>query len=279
MKTRAAGLLFLTLTVLIIIPVLADTQKASPAITGPTTVSVTTSTITITTVVPAPIASSSATPLSGIAPLIVQFTDTSTGSPTSWSWDFGNGVSSTTENPSYTYSKAGTYTVSLTVSNAAGSNTSTKGGAILVGGATVQTAVPTPSFTPLPEPTPRVSVPVAAFVEEPFIGLAPLSVQFTDLSSGSPTSWQWDFGDGESSTEQDPLHIYSSPGLYSVSLMATNVAGSSNTTGSDRITVLAPPATQSPLSPAVAVGSAVLTAFLAARQQWKAHVRKISKRQ
>ena len=66
-----------------------------------------------------------ATPLTGCAPLIVNFTNTSTGSPTSYSWDLGNGVTSVAVNPSTSYTLPGTYTVTLTVSNAGGSNTKT----------------------------------------------------------------------------------------------------------------------------------------------------------
>ena len=70
----------------------------------------------------APTAQFSASPTSGQAPVTVQFTDSSTGSPTSWSWDFGDGGTSTTQSPSHTYSAAGMYTVSLTATNASGSD-------------------------------------------------------------------------------------------------------------------------------------------------------------
>src|SRR5829696_2518017 len=78
----------------------------------------------------APAAGFTASPISGPAPLAVQFTDTSSGSPTSWSWNFGDGASSTSQHPSHTYTAAGTYTVSLTVANATGSDTVTKTGLI-----------------------------------------------------------------------------------------------------------------------------------------------------
>jgi PKD repeat protein len=63
-------------------------------------------------------------------PLPVQFTDISTGTPTSWVWDFGDGSTSTTQSPSHTYTAAGTYTVKLTATNAGGSNTVTRTGLI-----------------------------------------------------------------------------------------------------------------------------------------------------
>lgn len=82
----------------------------------------------------APTADFTATPTSGTAPLVVQFTSTSTGSPTSYSWDFGDGTpAGTGANPTHTYSSAGTYTVSLTASNGTGSDTKTQTNLISVG--------------------------------------------------------------------------------------------------------------------------------------------------
>ncbi|MDR6559388.1 PKD repeat protein [Arthrobacter pascens] len=74
----------------------------------------------------APTASFTATPTSGTAPLTVDFTDTSTGSPTSWDWNFGDGSTSTSRNPSHTYSAAGTYSARLTATNAEGSSSTTR---------------------------------------------------------------------------------------------------------------------------------------------------------
>ncbi|HLN75838.1 MAG TPA: LamG-like jellyroll fold domain-containing protein [Nocardioidaceae bacterium] len=81
----------------------------------------------------APTAAFTGTPTSGSAPLNVSFTDQSTGSPTSWSWTFGDGGTSTAQNPTHTYNQAGTYTVSLTSTNSSGSNTATKTGFVTVG--------------------------------------------------------------------------------------------------------------------------------------------------
>jgi len=80
----------------------------------------------------APVTSFIATPTSGISPLAVQFTDQSAGTPTSWSWNFGDGTTSILQNPSHTYSAIGDYTVSLTTANVFGSNTATKGNYIQV---------------------------------------------------------------------------------------------------------------------------------------------------
>ncbi|MDD1660530.1 MAG: lectin like domain-containing protein, partial [Methanomicrobiales archaeon] len=75
---------------------------------------------------PAPKASFSGTPTSGKATLKVQFTDTSTGNPTSWTWDFGDGTTSSLKNPAHDYTAKGRYTVKLTVRNAGGSSTAVK---------------------------------------------------------------------------------------------------------------------------------------------------------
>jgi PKD repeat protein len=92
----------------------------------------------------APTASFTASPTSGAAPLVVSFTDTSTGAPDSWSWAFGDGTTSTLQNPTHTYAVPGIYTVALTVSNEAGSDTETRVGYITVG-----VGQPTQTFTPV----------------------------------------------------------------------------------------------------------------------------------
>src|SRR5439155_921393 len=169
-----------------------------------------------------PTADFSGSPTSGTAPLTVQFTDQSTGTPTSWAWDFQNdgSVDSTLRNPQFTYSAPGSYTVKLTATNATGSNTTTKVSYITV-------TVPTPA---------------ADFSGSPTSGTAPLTVQFTDQSTGTPTSWAWDFqNDGSvDSTVQNPQFTYTTPGSYTVNLTVSNSAGSSTTTKTNSITVTAP---------------------------------------
>jgi len=173
----------------------------------------------------APVADFSADVTSGDAPLAVQFTDLSTNSPTSWAWDFENNgiVDSTEQNPTFTYTIAGTYAVNLTVTNAAGSDSEVKTDYITVssGGS-------------------GDDAPVADFTANVTSGDAPLSVQFTDASSGSPTTWFWEFGDNETSTEQGPGHTYSAAGNYTINLTVTNAAGSNSTIKADYITVTAP---------------------------------------
>jgi len=173
--------------------------------------------ITVKTTPVKPVAAFSATPTSGYAPLKVQFTDKSTGSPTSWKWSFGDGKTSTSKSSAYTYSKAGKYTVSLTVKNAAGSSTKTITNYITVKIAPVK--------------------PVAAFSGSPTSGKAPLTIKFTDKSTGSPTSWKWSFGDKTYSTDKNPAHKYSKVGKYTVSLTVKNAAGSSTKTVSSYVIV------------------------------------------
>jgi len=192
------------------------TYTVSLTVTGPGGSDTETKTNYIT-VSAAPTADFVGDPTSGTAPLTVNFTDKSTGNPTSWSWDFGDGGTSTAQNPSHTYNSPGTYTVKLTATNSCGSDTETKVDYITVSG----------------------SAPVADFVGDPTSGTAPLTVQFTDQSSGNPTSWSWDFGDGGTSTEQNPSHTYNDPGTYTVSLTVTNAYGSDTETKTDYITVSA----------------------------------------
>lgn len=79
-----------------------------------------------------PVAAFSASPLSGRKPLTVKFKNKSTGSPTFWSWNFGDNTTSTAKNPTHKYTKAGKYTVSLTVKNTSGSSSVTKSKYIIV---------------------------------------------------------------------------------------------------------------------------------------------------
>lgn len=80
--------------------------------------------------------------------------------------------------------------------------------------------------------------PVANFTANVTSGSAPLTVNFTDLSTNTPASWLWDFGDGSTSNDQSPTHTYTSGGTYTVSLSATNTAGSNTSTQVDYITVV-----------------------------------------
>jgi len=167
----------------------------------------------------APTADFSGSPLSGDAPLTVDFTDLSTQSPTSWSWTFGDGGTSGAQHPSHEYTTANTYTVSLEACNAEGCDTETKVDYITVTG---------------PQP------PVADFSGNPLSGDVPLDVSFTDLSTESPTSWSWTFGDGGTSGAQHPSHQYTVANTYTVSLEACNGAGCDTETKTDYISATEP---------------------------------------
>jgi PKD repeat protein len=151
-----------------------------------------------------PVAAFTASPTSGNAPLNVAFTDASTGYTTSWKWNFGDGTTSTDQNPAHTYSAAGSYTVTLAASNGNGTNSISSAIAVL-----------------------QPVLPVADFSSSITSGYAPLSVQFTDLSKNA-AQWNWNFGDGTTSTEESPAHTYSAAGSYTVSLTATNANGTNS---------------------------------------------------
>jgi PKD repeat protein len=162
-----------------------------------------------------PVANFTSSVTSGKAPLNVKFTDTSTGTASSWIWDFGDGSRSFVENPVHKYSKAGTYTVSLTVKNAAGSNTVTKTKYIKI-----------------------ITKPVANFTSSVTSGKAPLNVKFTDTSTGTASGWIWDFGDGSKSFVENPTHKYSKAGAYTVNLTVKNASGRNTVTKTDYIKVV-----------------------------------------
>ena len=164
-------------------------------------------------------------PTSGKEPLTVQFTDLSAGEPMTWLWNFGDEGTSAEKNPIHVYTKAGVYTVFLTVSR----------------GEDVSSEIRHQYITVLSAGKP----PVPDFVASPTTGYVPLDVQFTDLSTDTPTAWKWDFGDGETSFEQNPVHRYLTPGSYTVCLEASNEFGAAATCKDNLIK-----ATEAPLSPA-----------------------------
>jgi PKD repeat protein len=189
-------------------------------VTGPGGTDTETKTNYITVTEAAPVANFSGTPTSGYRPLTVQFTDSSTGVITSWSWTFGDGGTSTDQNPSHTYSSTGTYTVKLTVSGPGGTDVRTRSGYIQV----------------------TEALPSANFTGTPTSGIKPVTVQFTDSSTGSVTSWSWTFGDGGTSTTQNPSHTYNANGTYTVSLTVTGPGGTDTETKTGYIIVSeAPP--------------------------------------
>ncbi|HMF07593.1 MAG TPA: PKD domain-containing protein, partial [Thermoanaerobaculia bacterium] len=174
----------------------------------------------------APVASFNFAPACQTCKNTIQFTDTSTNSPTSWSWSFGDGGTSTAQNPQHSFAASGTYNVSLTARNAAGSGGTTRSVVINLG----------------------TSAPVAAFTFAPACQTCKQSMQFTDTSTNSPTSWSWTFGDGGTSASRNPLHSYASAGTYTARLTATNASGSSS--ASHTVTISLGPVASFTVAPA-----------------------------
>lgn len=154
----------------------------------------------------------SASPTIGTFPHEVTFTNSTTGA-TNYSWDFGDGNTSTDENPIHTYSEAGIYSVKLTASNEDFEESLTKSSYI---------------FVKWPDP-------IAQFSAAPLTGIDPLTVTFTDESE-YVQNWNWDFGDGETSTEQNPEHVYTK-GTYQVKLSVSNADGNDTEVKENYITV------------------------------------------
>jgi len=168
----------------------------------------------------APVASFTASKTAGCSPVVVQFTDQSTGSPTSWHWDLGNGGTSTLQNPAATYITPGTYTVILTATNNNGSSKDTNY-------ITVYTS------------------PAVNFTADTTTACGNKTVTFTNQTipgAGGAVSYFWDFGDGDSSTAVNPTHTYTYPGSFAVSLVVINSSGCTSTvTKNNYIKVIAKP--------------------------------------
>jgi PKD repeat protein/peptidoglycan/xylan/chitin deacetylase (PgdA/CDA1 family) len=165
-----------------------------------------------------PVASFNGTPVSGTVPLTVVFTDHSSGTSITRRWDFGDGnITSYTivTNPTHVYSSAGTYSVNLTVTNASGSNSLLR-----------------PNYITVNE-----RPPVSGFSGTPTTGTIPLTVTFTDGSTGVISGYTWDFGDTATSTEKNPSHQYTKAGTYTVNLTVTGPGGTNTSTNSNYITV------------------------------------------
>lgn len=170
-----------------------------------------------------PTANFSGTPLSGCNNINVTFTDLSSNTPTSWAWTFTGPfapipATSALQNPVVNFPGPGTYTVRLIVYNALGNDTITK-----VNYITVNNCPP----------------PVADFTGTPTTICAGQQVNFVDNSTNTPTSWNWTFPGGTpgTSTAQNPSVVYAAPGVYNVTLTATNAYGNNTITKSNYITV------------------------------------------
>ncbi len=157
----------------------------------------------------------------------VQFTDISTRNPDEWYWIFAGGTPGTSseQNPTVTYNSTGSFKVTLYAINEAGWN-----------GKEVS------NFITVNEQT-SISIPVANFTVSETTTNTDKSITFTDLSTNSPTSWEWTFegGNPATSTEQNPVVTYNTAGTYSVTLTATNEAGSNTQVMDNYIEITEPP--------------------------------------
>ncbi|AKB29128.1 cell surface protein [Methanosarcina siciliae T4/M] len=166
------------------------------------------------------VAEFNAGPKGGGAPLTVRFTDLSTGDPTSWAWDFGDGddTNATVQNPVHVYTEPGIYNVTLTVADAYHSYSTEKIGYINVTNDSSGVTAPIPSFT-----------------TDASSGRVPFTVQFTDTTTGNVSTWSWDFGDGETSDEQNPVHTYVTEGTHTVTLTTTGPGGTDTATSTMKV--------------------------------------------
>ncbi len=163
-----------------------------------------------TYVVRPPVADFAVSPtISCAVPSVLFFTDLSSF-PDTWFWNFGDGSTSTLQNPVHVYTTAGNYEIKLTV-------TDTNFGCVDTLSRTVQISTVNA----------QIGGPIGEF------GCGPLTVTFenesTNTGAGVLTDYLWDFGDGTSSTEFEPTHVYDEPGIYTVSLTATNSLGCTGT--------------------------------------------------
>ena len=141
----------------------------------------------------------------------IVFTDLSTNNPTSWTWQIpgGSPASASVSNPTITFNIPGIYTISLISSNSTGTSN------VSVQTLTVNNCVP---------------VPVASFVPSHTVICAGHSIVFRDFSTNNPTSWNWQIPGGlpSSSSVNNPTITFNSPGIYTISLIASNSTGSSS---------------------------------------------------
>jgi gliding motility-associated-like protein len=149
----------------------------------------------------------------GCFPITVDFFDQSTpGSApiSSWLWEFGTGATSTQQSPQYTYNQAGVFAVILQISDTNGCSSS-----VLINSVVSSSAPPAIDFS-------------ASITNHCDV---PLNVTFTNHTTGTPPlQYQWDFGDGSTSTQTNPAHTYTSQGVFDVSLTVTDAFGCTSDT-------------------------------------------------
>jgi len=170
----------------------------------------------------APVAAFTNSTASGVAPFTVAFTDQSSGDVRTRLWSFGDGSYSLDAAPLHTYAAPGSYDVTLTALGFGGEHALTKSGLVAVTGPGGPAA------------------PTAGFSSDRTAGNVPLPVQFSDRSSGEITGWLWNFGDGSFSSAQNPLHSYTSGGVFTVTLTVSGPGGSNAITRLDHIVANVP---------------------------------------
>jgi PKD repeat protein len=154
---------------------------------------------------PKPVASFEVSTISGTVPLKIQITNTSENA-TRYEWNFGDGQTSNSQNPSITYTVAGNYTITLKAIGDGGEATATK---------VINVSPP--------------AKPIASFTTSRLVGIAPLTVRFSNTSTNS-SSYLWDFGNGQTSTAVAPPDVTYVAGTYTIRLTARNSIGESHTT-------------------------------------------------
>lgn len=189
---------------------------------GGTTTTVRKSYVSATVFIPAPVVDFVGTPTNEYYPFTSSFTNLTTGA-TVYEWNFGDGSTSSLENPTHVYTTSGVYDVTLTAYGSGGSTTVTKSAYIT----SLATQVPTVTF---------YGNPLTGYA-----GLTPIS--FTGLVSGiGINGYSWNFGDNTSSAVQNPSHTYYTPGTYNVEFSASNAGGYGVTSRTNYVTISAVPA-------------------------------------
>ena len=200
----------------------------------------------------APRADFRAAPKSGRAPLVVAFTNKSSdadGDSFSSLWDFGDGSQSSASDPVHTYKRAGTFHVTLIVTDSHGAVSSPKRDTVNVALPLTTTTTTTPSSTT--STTLENRPPVADFRTAPKSGPAPLTVTFTNKSTdpdGDSFKSSWDFGDGSKSSALNPTHVFTEPGTFTIVLIVTDVRGGVSKPHMDIVNV-GPPITTTTTTP------------------------------
>ncbi len=180
-----------------------------------------------------------ATPRTGCAPLTVNFTGSSTPAGASWSWIYGDGFTGSGQTPTHTYNAIGSYDVSMIVTSPLGCvDTITRN-----------------NFIRVVDDSTNYTVPDTIIVCTP-----PGSLSCTDPTTGS-NSWLWNFGDGATSTVKNPTHIYTTPGIYTVTLN-TGMAGGCTQTINPYAIVRVIPFVTTPILSVIATPCAPYTVHL-----------------